>query len=144
MCVTLRKETALQVIQESNGLADFTQGNRSYVLSSLGSAQGAGLCMVNEGYFKIRYQERFILGGKTNFVEDVRTTNLHDNIKRIYVKMPYTNLYKSANGQESWKDLDGTKVEPTDHLIWLLFHNAYGTQTISWYGNSVYTGRETN
>ena len=144
MCVALRKETAVQVIQETNNLTDFTQGNRSYVLSTMGTAQGAGMCFINKGYFKVRYLKRFMIGGYTDFVEETKTTNLRDNNRRIYCKLRYNNLYKSANGSESWKDLTPEKLEPTDHLIWLLFHNAYGTQTISWHTNMVYTGRETN
>lgn len=79
-----------------------------------------------------------------DFDSNIHTTNLYDNNRRIYHKMPYTNLIKSGNGSQSWKELTPDKLEATDHLIWLLFHNAYGAQTISWHTNCVYTGRETN
>lgn len=144
MCVTLRKETALQLLQDSAGLVNFTQGNKNYALSSMGLVQGSGMCMINKGQFKIRFVKRFMIGALTDFADGTPTNNLKDNNVRIYKKMSYRNLIKSGRGDQAFTDLVGADIEPTDHLIWLLFHNAYGTQTLSWHTTSIITGRETN
>ncbi len=144
MCVALRKETALQFLQDSNGLQDFTQANENYVLSSMGAIQGSGMVFINKGQFKIRYVKRFMLGALTDFTDGTPTNNLADNNRRIYKRLNYPNLIKSGRGDKSITDMDGEDIEPTDHLTWLLFHNAYGTQTLSWHCNAVITGRETN
>ncbi len=144
MCVSLRKETALQTIQSTNALTSFTQAENNYVLTSMGAIQGAGMCMINKGQFKIRYSKRFMLGALTDFTDGTPTNNLGDNNRRIYTRLSYTNLIKSGIGSTSFEEMGGEDIEPTDHLIWLLFHNAYGTQTLSWNVNSVITGRTTN
>jgi len=144
MCLSLRKETALQVIQATNNLTDFTQGNRSYVLSTMGAQQGSGMCMINKAYFKVRYVNRFMLGANTDFAISAKTTNLKDNNKRIYHKLNYPNVIKSGRGDVQWAQMTAEDLEPTDHIIWLLFHNAYGTQFLTWSTNTVITGRETN
>lgn len=144
MCVTLRKETALQTVQLTNELVDYTQNNDNYVLTSMGTVQGSGMCMINKGQFKIRYSKRFIIGALTDFADGTPTNNLNDNNKRIYTRLSYRNLIKSGIGSQGFEELGGEDIEPTDHLIWLLFHNAYGTQTLSWHTNCVITGRITN
>lgn len=144
MCVTLRKETALQTIQDSNGLSNFTQDNKHYVLTNMGAVQGSGMCMINKGLFKVRYVKRFMIGALTDFADGTPTNNLNDNNKRIYHKFAYTNLIKSGRGDVSFNLMPPEDIEPTDHIIWLLFHNAYGTQSLSWHTNTVITGRETN
>lgn len=144
MCVSLRKETALQLLQDSGGLVNFTQANKNYVLSPMGVVQGAGMIMINKGQFKIRYMRRFMLGALTDFADGTPTNNLKDNNRRIYHRVSYPNLIKSGRGDVSFLQMTGPDIQPQDHLIWLLFHNAYGTQTLSWHTNCVITGRETN
>lgn len=143
-CVSLRKETALQLLQDSAGLTNFTQANKNYVLSPMGLIQGAGMIMINKGQFKVRYMKRFMLGALTDFNDGTPTNNLGDNNRRIYHRISYPNLIKSGRGDVNFLQLTGPDMEPQDHLIWLLFHNAYGTQTLSWHTNCVVTGRETN
>ena len=41
-------------------------------------------------------------------------------------------------------DITAEDLEPTDHVIWLLFHNAYGSQFLTWSTNTVITGKETD
>lgn len=143
-CVSLRKETALQLLADSGGLVNFTQANKNYVLSPMGLVQGAGMIMINKGQFKIRYLKRFMLGALTDFADGTPTNNLGDNNRRIYHRITYPNLIKSGRGDVNFLQMTGPDIEPTDHLIWMLFHNAYGTQTLSWHTNCVITGRETN
>ena len=145
--MSLRKETAQQFLQESNGFTNLNNG-RDYVMTNMSNAlagQGSGMVMLNKGMFKLRAKPiRFMIGLRTDFTSENPTSNLKDNNKRIYQKLSYRNLIKSGRGDISYKQLEPNDIEPTDGIFWLLFHNAYGGQQITWSINSVITGRETN
>lgn len=146
-CVSLKKETALQFLQDSNFFTDLNNG-RHYVMTNMSTAltgQGSGMVMLNKGIFKLRQKpRRFMIGLRTDFTTGNPTNNLKDNNVRIYQKISYPNLIKSGRGDQSYKDLGENDIEPTDGIYWLLFHNAYGGQELTWSVNSVITGRETN
>lgn len=142
-CVSLRKETAQQFLTQSQFFTALNQP-RDYVQTSMGAVQGSGLCMLNKGIFKIRYSKRFMIGSRTDFDGTASTTSLMDNNQRIYTKINYPNVIKSGRGDEPWKELALNEVEATDQLCWLLFHNAYDTQLLSWNCNAVVTGQLTN
>jgi len=145
-CVSLRKETAQQFLKESQHFTNLNQP-RHYVRTNMGTLQGAGMVMLNKGIFKIRYCKRFMIGANTDFNvpgEETKTTNLKDNNKRIYTSIKYPNVLKSGRGDRPWKTLALDEVEDTDQLCWMLFHNAYDTQALSWATNSVITGQITN
>lgn len=155
---SLRKETAKQFIDETtNGTA--MKPDVHYHLTSLGNLQGAGLAMLNKGYFKIRYVKRFMLGGVTNFYGEDEgmpdgeqaTTNLKDNNKRFYFKIPYKNLIKDAGPNTrvatagaGFKTLDIDEVEPMDQVYVFCFSNAYADQAVSLHANMVITGTTAN
>jgi hypothetical protein len=156
---SLRKETAKQFIDETtNGTAMTPEVH--YHLTSLGNLQGAGLAMLNKGYFKIRYVKRFMLGGVTNFYGDdagmpddkpQATTSLKDNNKRFYIKIPYKNLIKDAGPNSrvatagaGFKTPDIDEVEPMDQLYVFCFSNAYADQAVSLHANMVITGTTAN
>ena len=149
--VTLRKESAQQFLENTNGGTDLTQGVH-FTQASMGTQQGAGMVMLNKGIFKIRYMKRFMLGANIDFratappLDDqgVHTTNLRDNNRRIYTKLAYPNLIKSDNGRQIFKQLQENQIEHHDQVYVYFFHNAYQTQFISWHANMVITGRETN
>lgn len=146
-CVSLRKETAQQFLNDSNGFTALDNG-RDYVMTTMSNAaagQGSGMVMLNKGIFKLRAKPvRFMIGLRTDFTTGNPTNNLKDNNKRIYQKLSYSNLIKSGRGDVSYKQMTPAEIEPTDGIFWLLFHNAYGGQELSWSINSVITGRETN
>lgn len=142
-CVSLRKETAQQFLQESSYFTSLNQP-RHYVQTTMGLVQGSGMCMLNKGIFKIRYTKRFMIGSRTDFDGTSTTSNLLDNNRRIYTKIDFPNVIKSGRGDKPWKELALNEVEDTDQLCWLLFHNAYDTQFITWNVNAVVTGELTN
>ena len=124
---SLRKETAKQFIDETTNGTQMTP-DVHYRITSLGNLQGAGLCMLNKGYFKVRYVKRFMLGGVTNFYGDDEgmpddkpqaTTSLRYNNRRFYIKIPYKNLIKDAGPNSrvatagaGFKTLDIDEIEP--------------------------------
>lgn len=144
-CVSLKKETATQFLQDSSFFTALSQG-RHYCQTTMGNVQGSGMVMLNKGIFNIRYMKRFMIGKNVDFslTEEVQTTNLADNNKRIYTRIRYPNLLKSGRGDTPWKDMQLNDIEATDHLCWMLFHNAYAAQTLSWNVNGVITGKITN
>lgn len=145
--VSLRKETAQQFLQDSVGATQFNNG-RHYIMTNMSTAlagQGSGMVMLNKGIFRMRAKpRRFMIGLRTDFVSDNPVSNLRDVNKRIYQKISYMNVIKSGRGDESYKQLSIEELEPTDHIFFLLFHNAYGGQELTWSVNSIVTGRETN
>ena len=120
--------------------------------------QGDGMVFLNKGIFKIRYVKRWTIGGKTNFqpfvadTDDVAvTTNLNDNRKRLYIKMPYKNFLKS-DGPDSrtvpntggFRTLTLDTLEPTDQLYCFTFANVYGDQKLSISYSAIFTGVTSN
>ena len=153
---SLRKETAKQFVDETTNGTDMKE-DVHYVKTSMGTLQGSGLVMLNKGYFKVRYVKRFMLGGNVDFYENgagdtpIRTTNLRDNNKRYYVKLPYTNLLKDAGPNTrsntepvGFKTLSIDEIEPHDQLYVFIFANSYGDQTVSAHANMVITGTTAN
>lgn len=156
--VSLRKETAKQFVDETNNGVDLVE-DIHYRKTSLGTLQGSGLVMLNKGYFRIRKIKRFMLGGVTNFYDDdsgmpegaQATTNLKDNNKRFYFKIPYSNVIKdagpnqrSATAPAGFKTLKLDEIEPHDQVLVYGFSNAYADQALSLHANMVITGNTTN
>lgn len=155
---SLRKETAKQFVDMTSNGTDLTE-DVHYRKTSMGTLQGSGLVMLNKGYFKIRYVKRFMIGGVTNFYDSDSgmpdgaspTTNLKDNNKRFYIKLPYKNVLKDAgpnartvSAASGFKDLDIDEIEPHDQLYVFCFSNAYADQAVSLHANMVITGNCTN
>lgn len=155
---SLRKETAKQFIEATNNGVDLVE-DVHYVKTSLGTLQGSGLVMLNKGFFKIRHVRRFMLGGVSNFYDSesgmpdgaAPTTNLKDNNKRFYIKLPYKNLLKddgpnqrTATAPAGFKTLTVDQIEPHDQLYVFCFSNAYADQAVSLHANMVITGTTAN
>ena len=154
---SLRKEVAKQFVQNTNNGTNMTE-DVHYCKANMGTLQGSGMVMLNKGIFKIRHVQRFMLGGVTNFQhqlvtgeDEVATTNLRDNNKRVYIKIPYRNLIKddgpdnrTATTGTGFKKLTINTVEPQDQLYVFLFANAYADQAMSCHGNCVITGQVNN
>ena len=153
---SLRKEVAKQFVHDTNNGTDLVEGVH-YVKSSMGTLQGEGMVMLNKGIFHIRKVRRFMLGGNTNFYEDgpddthVFTTNLKDNNRRIYWRIPYRNLLKDdgpdqrlVTSPSGWKTLTLDDVEPSDQLYVFMFSNAYADQAVAIHANIVITGQVAN
>ncbi len=154
--VSLRKETAQQFKNETANGTNLLEGVH-YVKTNLGTLQGEGLIMLNKGYFKIRHVKRFMLGGNVDFYNEapddlpVKTTNLKDNNRRFYIKLPYRNLIKDAgpNNRAStapagFKTMTINEIEPLDQLFVFLFSNAYADQQLEVHANMVITGTTAN
>lgn len=153
---SLRKEVAKQFVHDTSNGVDLVEGVH-YSKASMGTLQGEGMVMLNKGIFKIRKAKRFMLGGNTNFYEDgpddthVFTTNLKDNNRRIYWKIPYRNLLKddgpdSRTGESpsGWKTLTLDDIEPSDQLYVFMFANAYADQAVAIHANVIITGQVAN
>jgi len=155
---SLRKETAKQFVKETNNGVDLVE-DVHFRKASLGTLQGSGLVMLNKGYFKIREIRRFMVGGVTNFYDSdsgmpdgsAPTTNLKDNNKRFYIKLPYSNVIKDAGPNErsttapaGFKTLTLDEIEPHDQIYVFIFSNAYADQALSVHANMVITGNTTN
>lgn len=155
---SLRKETAKQFVQETNNGIDLVE-DVHYRKTSLGTLQGSGLVMLNKGYFKLRHVRRFMVGGVTNFYDSdsgmpdgaAPTTNLKDNNRRFYIKLPYRNVIKdagpnvrTATSGAGFKTLDINEIEPHDQIYVFIFSNAYADQALSVHANMVITGNTTN
>ena len=153
---SLRKETAKQFVDETNNGVDLVD-DVHYCKTSMGSLQGEGLVMLNKGYFKLRYVKRFMLGGNVDFYtnaasdEPVRTTNLKDNNRRMYIKLPYKNLIKDAGPKSrsttapsGFKNLKLDEIEPHDQLYVFCFANSYTDQAVSLHANMIITGTTAN
>lgn len=152
---SLRKEVAKQFVHDTNNGIDLEEGVH-YVKANMGTLQGEGMVMLNKGIFKIRKTKRFIIGGATNFYKDAldeplqATTSLKDNNRRIYWKVPYSNLLKDDGpntrtaGQSGWRTLTIDTVEPSDQLYVIMFSNAYADQGVAVHANIVATGIVTN
>lgn len=154
---SLRKEVAKQFTQQTTNGTNMTE-DVHYCKANMGTLQGSGMVMLNKGIFKIRYVKRFMLGGVTNFQEaltpsedSVSTTNLRDNNRRLYIKLPYRNLIKddgpdnrTATTGTGFKKLDINTVEPTDQLYVFMFANSYADQAVAFHGNCVITGQVNN
>lgn len=155
---SLRKETAKQfVFETSNGVSLVEDVH--YRKTSLGSVQGSGLVMLNKGYFKIRTIRRFMVGGISNFYGSdegmpdgpAPTTNLRDNNRRFYIKIPYKNVIKdsgpnnrTATTGSGFKTMTVNEIEPHDQIYVFCFSNAYADQALSVHANMVITGNTTN
>lgn len=153
---SLRKETSAQFLQETtNGTA--LSEDVHYCRTSMGLLQGEGMVMLNKGYFRIKHTRRFMLGGNVDFVDNgpddtpVHTTNLRDNNKRFFIKIPYSNLIKDAgpNTRSStapvgFKSMSINDVEPMDQLYVYFFSNAYEDQAVSVHANMIITGTTAN
>lgn len=154
---TLRKETAKQFVDATTNGTDMIE-DVHYRTTTMGTLQGSGLTMLNKGFFKIRYIKRFMLGGVANFYgEDegltapTPTSNLRDNNKRFYIKIPYRNVIKDAGpntrnvaAPSGFKDLDLDEIEPHDQVYVFCFANSYADQAVSLHANMVITGNTTN
>jgi len=142
--VSLRKETAQQVIEETQYLANMVE-NEHYTKSSLGSVQGSGMVFLNKSLFKIHHCSRATIGAVTNFSNDHPTTNIKDNRMRRYVALPYKCLLKGdgSGTNASWLSLNYTTLQQTDQRYFLVFANNYGTQSIDISLNCIFTGRTT-
>lgn len=155
---SLRKETAKQFVDETTNGTNLTE-DVHYRKTSMGTLQGSGLVMLNKGYFKIRHIRRFMIGGVSNFYDSdsgmpdgaAPTTNLKDNNKRFYIKIPYRNVIKdagpnvrTATAPSGFKTLDIDQIEPHDQIYVFLFSNAYADQALSVHANMVITGNTTN
>ncbi len=160
---SLRKEVAQQFTDRTthgsgmHNQVDFYKSEMSNAtLPTVG--QGDGMVFLNKGVFKIRYVKRWTIGGKTNFepfvaeTDDVAvTTNLADNRKRLYIKMPYRNYLKS-DGPDSrtitntggFRTLTLDTLEPTDQLYLFTFANCYGDQKLAISYSAIFTGVTSN
>ncbi len=153
---SLRKETAKQFIDQTTNGANLV-ADVHYRSTSMGTLQGSGMTMLNKGYFKIRYVKRFLLGGVTNFYDGpdgetpVPTSNLKDNNRRFYIKIPYRNVIKDAgpntrtvSAPSGFKDMDIDEIEPHDQIYVFCFANSYADQAVSLHANMIITGNTTN
>jgi len=155
---SLRKETAKQFVDATSNGVDLVE-DVHYRKTSMGTLQGSGMVMLNKGFFKVRYVKRFMLGGVTNFYggdegmpeSPAPTTNLKDNNRRMYIKIPYKNVLKDAgpnvrstSAASGFKDLDLNEIEPHDQLYVFCFANSYADQAVSLHANMVITGNCTN
>jgi hypothetical protein len=155
---SLRKETAKQFVQETTNGTSLVE-DVHFRKTSLGTLQGSGLVMLNKGYFKIRHVKRFMVGGVSNFYDSesgmpdgaAPTTNLEDNNKRFYIKIPYRNVIKDAGPNQrtatapsGFKTMTVNDIEPHDQLYVFCFSNAYADQALSVHANMIITGNTTN
>lgn len=152
---SLRKEVAKQFVDATNNGTDLEEGVH-YTKANMGTLQGEGMVMMNKGIFNIRKIKRFMIGGATNFflndeAEHLQaTTNLGDNNRRIYWKLPYRNLIKDDGPDTTtatvsgWKTLSLDEVEPHDQLYVFMFSNAYADQGIAIHANVTITGQVAN
>ena len=155
---SLRKETAKQFVEETNNGVDLIE-DVHYRKTSLGTLQGSGLVMLNKGFFKIRHVRRFMVGGVSNFYDSdsgmpdgaAPTTNLQDNNRRFYIKIPYRNVIKDAGPNQrtatapsGFKTMTIDQVEPHDQVYVFCFSNAYADQALSVHANMIITGNTTN
>lgn len=144
--VSLRKEIAQQVIQETNYLqGDQLVENEHYSTNSMGSVQGSGMCFLNKSMFKIHHCSRATIGAHTNFSDETHTTTIKDNRMRRYVALPYKCLLKGDGSgvSASWLSLNFETIQQTDQRFFLVFANNYGGQTLDISLNCIFTGRTT-
>lgn len=154
---SLRKEVAKQFVHSTTNGTTMIE-DVHFCKANMGTLQGSGMVMLNKGIFNIRYVKRFMLGGVTNFQEaltptedSVSTTNLKDNNRRIYIKLPYRNLLKddgpdnrTATTGTGFKKLTINTVSPTDQLYVFMFANSYADQAVAFHANAVITGQVNN
>lgn len=144
--VSLRKEIAQQVIQETNYLegSSLVEGEH-YTKNAMGSIQGSGMVFLNKSMFKIHHCSRATIGAYTNFASEHVTTNIKDNRMRRYVALPYKCLLKGdgSGTSASWLSLNYETLQQTDQRYFLVFANNYGTQSIDISLNCIFTGRTT-
>ena len=149
---SLRKEVAKQFVDQTSNGVNLVE-DVHFCKAQMGTLQGSGMVMLNKGIFKIRYVKRFMLGGNTDFYKEAddepvsKTTNLKDNNRRMYIKLPYKNLLKDdgpdnrdADEPSGFKTLTVDTVDPADQLYVFCFANSYADQTVSLHGNMVITG----
>ena len=144
--VSLRKEVAQQVIEETNYLngSNLVEGEH-YTKNDMGSLQGSGMVFLNKSIFKIHHCARATIGAETNFSTDHPTTNIKDNRMRRYVSLPYKCLLKGdgSGTNASWLSLNYKTIQQTDQRYFLVFANNYGDQSLDISLNSIFTGRTT-
>ena len=144
--VSLRKETANQVLQETNHMqgTSLVEGEH-YVKNTMGSVQGSGMVFINRSLFKVHHISRCTIGHETNFTSETATTSIKDNRYRKYVRIPYKCLLKGdgSGSKASWLSLDYETIQSTDQRFFITFANNYGDQGLSISLNCVFTGKTT-
>ena len=144
--VSLRPETANQVLQETNGLVgtSLVEGEH-YIKNSMGTVQGSGMVFINRSLFKIHHVSQCTIGHETNFTSEVDTTSLKDNRFRKYIKIPYKCLLKGdgSGSNASWLSLTAETVQKTDQRFFITFANNYADQGLQISLNCLFTGKTT-
>ncbi|AXH73781.1 MAG: putative capsid protein [Cressdnaviricota sp.] len=146
--VSLKPETAKQTKEHSNDLDDLQPGYY-FNQANMGAIEGTAMVHLNDEVFTIRAPtQRFTIGAQTNFIptpDETKTVSLEDNRKRIVVKVPWKNkIVESGTTHHTYKEMHQSDLNPADQLYFLLFHNAYGDQTVSWHSSYTIRGKETS
>ena len=73
--VSLRKETAQQILQETNHMVGtgLVQGEH-YSTNTMGFVQGSGMAFLNRSMYKVHHVSRCTIGHETNFTSDTLST----------------------------------------------------------------------